>query len=289
VAESGDERGLPPFSDVDSTGQVGEQAAYLDRMAQLLEERRRARYDYLQLLPGRLVLDAGCGMGEVTRALAALVAPNGRAIGVDLSTQLIALARERAAGVAGVEYRVGDLIALPFDPASFDAAYSERVFQHLRQPDAAMGELFRVLRPDGRLVAVDADHTRTATDADDAELADRVQTAINRIGLVNPSSGRRLRSQMVQAAFVDVTINSHLTVITDFNLWRTMLPPQIEDVLDNLVTNGDINRRRADAHLADLARRQEEGRFLCAIPVYTVIGVKPPAPQDVGIRGRPSR
>jgi hypothetical protein len=139
-----------------------------------------------------------------------------------------------------------------------------------------MGELFRVLRPGGRLVAVDADHTRTATDADDAELADMAQVATNRIGLVNPSSRRRLRSQMVQAGFVDVTVDSQLRVITDRELWRKMIPPQIEDVLDTLVTNADVARPRADAHLADLARRQEEGRFLVAIPGYVVIGVKPP-------------
>jgi ubiquinone/menaquinone biosynthesis C-methylase UbiE len=246
-------------------------------MAEVVEDGRRARYGYLQLEPGRWVLDAGCGMGEVTRALAALVAPNGRAVGVDLSSELIALASERAAGVTGVEYHVGDIVGLPFDSASFDAAYSERVFQHLRQPEAAMGELFRVLRPGGRLVAVDADHTRTATDADDAELADILQVAINRIGVVNPSSGRRLRSLMVQAGFVDVTVNSQLVIITDFDFCRKMVPPKLEDVLDNLVSNGDVARPRADAHLADLARRQEEGRFLCAISNYAVVGVKPTA------------
>ena len=275
MADSEEQGGLPPFSDVDNSGQVAEHAAYLDRIAQLVEERRQVRYSYLQLAPGRWVLDAGCGMGEVTRALAALVAPNGRAVGVDLSTELIAAARDRASEVAGVEYHIGDLAALFLDTASFDAAYSERVFQHLPQPEAALSELFRVLRPDGRLVAVDADHTRTATDADDAELSSMVQTAMHRLGVVNPSSGLRLRSQMVQAGFVDMTINTQLAVFTDFDAWRAMVPPQIEDVLDNLVTNGDINRRRANAHLADLTRRQAEGRFLCTVPGYTVIGVKP--------------
>jgi ubiquinone/menaquinone biosynthesis C-methylase UbiE len=279
VADLGDRSFSVPraFSDVDGSGQVAEHTAYLDRMAELFEERRRALYGYLQLQPGECVLDAGCGVGGSTRSLAELIAPNGRAVGVDLSTEFIAVARERAGGVAGVEYHVGDLLALPFEPASFDAAYSERVFQHLGRPDAAMAELFRVLRPGGRLVAVDADHTRAGTDADDAELADMVQASINRFAAVNPSSGRRLRSQMVEAGFVDVTVNSTLTVITDDDLWRAMIPRHVEDVLDDLVTNGDITRPRADAHLTDLARRQAQGRFLCALPAYTVIGVKPTA------------
>jgi hypothetical protein len=80
---------------------------------------------------------------------------------------------------------------------------------------------------------------------------------------------------MFQAGFMDVTVNAQLRVFTDFELWRTVIPPKIEDVLDNLVADGDITCPRADAHLADLFRRREEGRFRCAIPGYVVVGVKP--------------
>ena len=91
-------------------------------------------------------MDAGSGMGEVTRALATMVAPGGRAVGVDLSSDLVERATERAASTPGVEYRVGDLTDLPIESAAFDVAYCERVFQHLADPERGMVELFRVLR-----------------------------------------------------------------------------------------------------------------------------------------------
>jgi len=99
--------------------------------------------------------------------------------------------------MAEVEHHVADLIALPFESEMFDAAYAERVFIWLSDPDAAMGELFRVLRPGGCLVVVDPDHPRVATDADDrAHLADQdaraaegrflVSTARNLVEAVKP-------------------------------------------------------------------------------------------------------
>jgi ubiquinone/menaquinone biosynthesis C-methylase UbiE len=271
-------RGAVPGSSEGASVDVPAYATYLDRVARFSGDARRVRYEFLRLERGHRVLDAGCGVGEVARAFAALVGPHGRAVGIDLSARHVALARERSVGVANLEFRVGDLRALPFDSATFHAAYSERVFQHLRDPGVVMAELFRVLRPGGRLVTADADHTRTATDADDSELADKVQAAINRSGPVNPAAGRRLRSQMLEAGFVDVAIVPEPLVMTDFDLWQSIVPNRLEDVLDDLVADGDITRRQAESHLADLARRNADGRFLCVLPGYTVVGVKPPTP-----------
>lgn len=143
------------YSDVDASGQVEEHAAYLDRVARRCQRDRHIWLEHLALAPGVTVLDAGSGMGEVVRMMAERVAPGGRAIGIDLSAEMVARASERAAGVDAVEYRVGSVTALPFEVASVDAAYSERVFMHLADPQAAMHELFRVLRPGGRIVVID--------------------------------------------------------------------------------------------------------------------------------------
>jgi ubiquinone/menaquinone biosynthesis C-methylase UbiE len=248
---------------------------YLDQIAEISEIARRRRYRHLRLEPGQKVLDAGCGLGEVARAIAEVVGPDGSAVGVDLNAEHLALAKERTANIGGVQYSQADLTALPFGDDSFDAIYSERVFQHLQNPDAAMRELFRVLRPGGRIVVADADHLATVVDADDSEVADRVQTASARRGSVNPTAGRRLRSHMVVAGFVRIEVEPEPLVITDRLKWSMIEPSQVGDVLTGLVASGEVGRERADAHLADLARRQEEDRFLAVLPGYSVIGDKP--------------
>ena len=277
MADRGVEWGAPRRDGTDVRGSYSD---YLDHLAAMSEDGRRRRCAYLQLDPGQRVLDAGCGLGEVSRALAQIVAPNGRASGVDLNAEHLALARQRASGLGNVEYRHADITSLPFEDASFDAIYSERVFQHLRHPQTAMGELFRVLRPGGSIVVADADHLATVVDADDRELAERIQGISARLGSVNPAAGRRLRSQMVVAGFVQVQVEPEPLVITDRASWTTIEPTQVQDVLDTLVADGDLARERADAHLADLARRQNEDRFLAILPGYSVIGSKPTAPED---------
>jgi ubiquinone/menaquinone biosynthesis C-methylase UbiE len=96
-----------------SEANAHDMAARLELRAQA-EDETTARDEYLQLLgvaPGEHVLDVGCGSGVVTRALAQRVAPSGRVVGVDASSALLAVARERAdeAGLSGlIELQEGD-------------------------------------------------------------------------------------------------------------------------------------------------------------------------------------
>ena len=270
-----DEANLPQrsFSDVDGSGQAEDHAAYLDRAAARMAERRQRWFEHLRLESGAVVLDAGSGMGEVTAMLADLVGPDGRAVGVDRSAELVARAQERATGRANVEYRVGDLGALPFEDETFDAAYSERVFIHLTDPDAAMRELHRVLRPGGRLVVIDPDFSRAATDADDAELAE-ILTARLGLEMANFRSGRRLRSQAVLAGFVEVTVEGEARIVVDRDEYRQVAPRPVESRVQELVVEGVIDGERAHAFLADQARREREGRFQVSMVSYTVTALK---------------
>jgi ubiquinone/menaquinone biosynthesis C-methylase UbiE len=273
-SERGVDLGSRSFSDVDASGQASDHAAFLDAVARIVEDQRRGWFEQLRLRPGDAVLDAGSGMGEATRMLAERVVPGGHAVGVDLSVELVERARERAVGTPDVEFHVATVIALPFRAASFDAAYSERVFMHLAEPDAAMAELFRVLRPRGRLVIVDVDHTCAAVDADDLELSDLLVAAFVR-DIANPASGRRLRSEMVRAGFGEVVVEPIPRTITDGAQARAGAPRPLAARLDDLAAAGVITRERADAYLADQERREAEGRYFAVHMFYLATAVKP--------------
>lgn len=106
------------------------------------------------LQPGMRLLDVGCGPGSITRDLAERLAP-GQVVGLDLSAETLAAAREDAAarGLTNLAYQQGSVYELPFPDQSFDVAYAHQVLQHLREPAHAVGEMLRVLRPGG-LIAV---------------------------------------------------------------------------------------------------------------------------------------
>jgi SAM-dependent methyltransferase len=101
---------------------------------------------------GEVVLDVGCGCGETAALLAERVGPEGRVIGLDLSSPILAAARERLAGHANVELVLADASAYPFEAASVDLLFSRFGVMFFGDPVAAFSNLRKALRPGGRLV-----------------------------------------------------------------------------------------------------------------------------------------
>ena len=107
--------------------------------------------------PGDRVLDAGCGCGFDTFVAGSLTGPSGKAIGIDITAEMLAVARSAAGkyNSGNVEFREGPLEKLPFDDSSFDLVISNGVLNLVPDKNAAFAEIARVLRPEGVLAAAD--------------------------------------------------------------------------------------------------------------------------------------
>jgi SAM-dependent methyltransferase len=120
--------------------------------------RRHAARDAALLLPwlkpGMTLLDCGCGPGTITVGLAKAVVP-GRVVGIDLEESQFETAQQiaRERGATNIEWKAASIYQLPFPDNSFDVVFSHALFEHLGEPEAALQEISRVLRPDG-LVAL---------------------------------------------------------------------------------------------------------------------------------------
>ncbi len=120
---------------------------------------------------GDVVLDLGSGAGADVLISARRVAPSGRAIGLDMTDEMLALARANAAaaGVENVDFVKGYLEALPLPDASVDVVISNCVINLSGDKPAALREAARVLRPGGRFAISDV---IADSDMDDATRAD---------------------------------------------------------------------------------------------------------------------
>src|SRR5262245_36744509 len=107
------------------------------------------------LKPGERALDLGTGTGAVALRAAALVAPGGSAVGIDISHEMLALACRRAAesGVRNVAFREGRGENIPAANDAFDVALASLSLMYVIDRAAAAREISRVLSPGGRLVA----------------------------------------------------------------------------------------------------------------------------------------
>jgi ubiquinone/menaquinone biosynthesis C-methylase UbiE len=102
--------------------------------------------------PKKIILEAACGTGLPSLALAERVHPSGRVVAIDSSPVMLAAAMRiaRSAGLANIEHRPMDLAALSFDDASFDAVTCKDGLMFCADPLKGASELRRVLKPDGR-------------------------------------------------------------------------------------------------------------------------------------------
>jgi SAM-dependent methyltransferase len=107
------------------------------------------------LKPGQRVLDLGSGTGSVAVRAAPLVSPGGRVTAVDISAEMLALARQRAAsvGLRNLDFGEGRAEAIPAAGGEFDAVLASLSLMYVIDRAAAAREITRVLRPGGRLVA----------------------------------------------------------------------------------------------------------------------------------------
>ena len=120
-------------------------------------QRRRGCVDVLQLQPGERVIDIGAGPGFVAYEMGQLVGSDGEVFGVDSNETMVQLARERCADQPWVSFKTADATQLPAPDATFDVAVSTQVFEYVPDVDAALAEMYRVLRPGGRGLIVASD------------------------------------------------------------------------------------------------------------------------------------
>ncbi|WP_419946210.1 class I SAM-dependent methyltransferase [Candidatus Poriferisodalis sp.] len=106
------------------------------------------------------ILDVGCGPASIAVGLARW-AHSGHVTGIEVTDEILATAAATVAeaGAANVTLANESVYELPYDDGSFDVVYAHQVCQHLSDPVAAISEMARAVRPDGRVAVRDSDYS----------------------------------------------------------------------------------------------------------------------------------
>jgi SAM-dependent methyltransferase len=257
-----------------SEQEVAEMAAVLEARGRAADQAQvnAALMQILAPAPGERLLEAGCGSGLLCRQAAAAVAPNGRIAGLDISPEFLRLAQDYAgsAGQAGlIQWCAGRAEAAPFPNASFDGVLAARLLLHVSEPEVVLRELARVVRPGGRLVAMDWDFDTVTVDHSNRELTRRLlHWRCDHQG-GNNWSGRQLWGQMAAVGFSRVKA---MPIVSVAGQAQDSLTLSLLRAAQLARDGGGITPSEHDAWVREIEAALAAGRFFASIVYFIVVG-----------------
>jgi ubiquinone/menaquinone biosynthesis C-methylase UbiE len=223
-------------------------------------------------LPGAArVVEIGCGTGAVTRVLAERPGV-GEVIGVDPSPIFVEKARELGRSLPRLTFQTGDARALPFADASFDLVVFHTTLCHIPEPEQALQEARRVLRPGGWLAVFDGDYMTVTVAIHAFDPLQRAVDAMVANFLENPWLARRLPYRLKAMGFAVTSVRSHgYTQTTDAEYMLTI----VDRGADLLAASGGLGADQAEGLKSEARRRVTAGAFFGHISYISVIARKP--------------
>ena len=251
----------------------------LENLARILELRaadpqqvamRTSYQSEIDLRPGAVLLEVGCGTGPVSRALARLGA-DCQVFGVDPSPFFLTEARRLAEGIANLQFRQGDARHLPFDPGTFDVLVFHTTLCHVPALDEALAEAHRVLRPGGQLVVFDADYSTTSVAIITADPLQACAAATVEAIVHDPHLVQKLAASIQHAGFAVRNVRSYgYHGVTDATYMLTI----VDRGADVLASAGRIGSDLAAALKNEARRRVEAGTFFGHLAYASMVATR---------------
>jgi ubiquinone/menaquinone biosynthesis C-methylase UbiE len=263
------------FENVDSTHTVEKFTHCLNLLASLefFQNYKQKTFELLHLAIGASVLEVGCGTGSDAIALAQRVGHQGKVVAVDHSQAMLAQAIEATKGLTlPIEFVKAEAQQLPFADQTFDGARVDRTLQHISDPQRAIAEMARVVRPGGAVVAMEPDWETFTLDSEARALTRRL---LNFWCDSFPSGwiGRDLLKQFHHAGLTSIEVIPKTLVITHFEL-----ADQVFDLVQtthSACEAGIVKQAEAAAWLHDLQQMDQFQEFFCSFTGFIVSGKKP--------------
>lgn len=229
----------------------------------------------LELTVGERVLDIGSGPGLLAYDMAASVGPEGHVCGVDLSEDMLAIARRRCAEQPWAEFRKADAARLPYPDDSFDAAVSTQVYEYVPDIPAALAELYRVMRPGARAAILDTDYGTLVIHTENPARMARVLAAWDE-HFAHAGLPRALSRQLREAGFT-VRRREAIPMFNPEYHANTYGAGMLGIVASFVVGRKGVTQAEADAWLAEFAELGRQGKFFFSLNRYLFVADRPGA------------
>lgn len=227
-------------------------------------------FDLLQISPGGIILEIGCGPLDDVHILAGRCSPGGLVIGSDISSSLVTLAK-KAATIPNLSYIRMDGQNSGVRDGVCDAVREDRVLQHVQNPQQVIHEMYRVLKPGGSCVLFEPDWENFIIDGADETVTRTIlnfwsdQFACGHIG-------RKLRRLCLNAGFSDVQVNPRTMIMHTLQEAEAIFT--VSENAMRAASAGCVTEQAADEYITHLTDMDRKGLFFGSFTGYLVSGKK---------------
>jgi SAM-dependent methyltransferase len=232
---------------------------------------------------GSTVLEAACGVGAQT-CIISQKNPNTQFVSIDLSEKSLMTASKviGSMNITNVDFRHADVFDLPFENDFFDHVFVCFLLEHLSEPQRALSELKRVLKPEGTITVIEGDHGSIYfhPDSPAARKAIQAQIVLQKQNGGNANIGRQLYPLLSSAGFGNVVVNPRMVYVDDSKLemvdgfTRNTFTAMIKGVADEAIAKNIIGKDEFDDGIRDLYRTADGGGTFC-YTFFKAVGNKP--------------
>jgi ubiquinone/menaquinone biosynthesis C-methylase UbiE len=194
------------------------------------EQRRLESQEPLQIVEQKIlyqagianaetILDVGCGTGRMAREIAVQYTRS-QVIGIDRSAEIIAKARDSSNCLPNLSFRVGDVELLEFPDRSIDFVSARLLFQHLPQPLTALTEIYRILKPGGKVCILDIDESWFSLhpEPDSFRELRRTISIWQKSQGGDPCVGKKLGAYLQESQFANIHVSVEPITSDDYGL-----------------------------------------------------------------------
>jgi len=228
----------------------------------------------LNLSPGESVLDIGCGPGYLCESMAEIVGRSGAIVGIDISTDLIALC-DRQKAYAWISYAIGDATRLNQPDASFNVVVCTQVAEYVPDVDRVLLEAFRALKPGGRTIFVATDWDAVVWHSENPERMASVMRSWE-AHCAHPRLPRSMASRLAGAGFhLDgASVFPILNLRCDDDNYSKGLAEGIQNFVRN---RNDVSAEQLDEWHREFERLSETGTYFFSTNRYIFRASRPAA------------
>jgi ubiquinone/menaquinone biosynthesis C-methylase UbiE len=251
---------------------TGKQLEALYRIGDAVRRRRLVRAA-LAAAPGERIIDVGCGPGFYCAELIEEVGPGGSVVGVDSSPQMLSLASRRCEGHANIAFKQAYATSLTLEGMGFDGALCVQVLEYVADVAAGLAELYRALRPGGRVVIWDVDWATVSWHSLDPALMKRILGSWDK-HLAHPSLPRVLAPALRAAGFEQVEMQAHCFASAEFDpdTYGVALAPVIRSFV---LSQGDITEHEASVWTAEQEELGERNEYFFTCTQFCFKATRP--------------